>query len=240
MPTQGVVERRWNSAIEQDAQLLTKLMVGATVTDVAGTEVAGTAALTSRGDRTRRRLIDAARERFARDGYRSASVAIISRDAGLGRTTAFVHFDSKEALFLAAVDDDLDAMFGEFAVRLVDLLAEGLVVERLLATTLEIVDRHPLARRLLAGLEPDFTASVLGSESFDALRAMLVPIMSEGQRIGAVRPDLPVADLADGLMGIVLAMAMASVQIGPAVGTTFGPGISTVLRGLLSDDPRLS
>ena len=201
--------------------------------------VAGTAALTDRGDRTRRRLVDAARERFARDGYRSTSVAIISRDAGLGRTTAFVHFDNKEALFFAAVDDDMDAMFGEFAVRLIDLLTEDLVVERLIATALEIVDRHPLARRLLAGLEPDFTASVLKSESFDALRATLVPIMAEGQRIGAVRPDLSTTDLTDGLMGIVLAMAMTSVQIGPAVDTTFGPGISTALRGLLSHDPRL-
>ena len=201
--------------------------------------MAGTAAWTGRGDRTRASLIDAARERFARDGYRSTSVAIISRDAGLGRTTAFVHFDSKEALFFAAVDDDLDAMFGEFAVRLVDLLAGDVVVERLLATTLEIVDRHPLARRLLAGLEPDFTASVLESEAFEALRATLVPIMSEGQRIGAVRPDLPVVELTDGLMGIVLAVAMASVQIGSAIDTTFGPGITTVLRGLLSNDPRL-
>lgn len=211
----------------------------ATVGRVAGAELASTAARTSRGDRTRRLLIDAARERFARDGFRGTSVATISRDAGLGRTTAFVHFDSKEALFFAAVDDDLDAMFGEFAVRLVQLLAEDLVVERVLATTLEIVDRHPLARRLLAGLEPDFTASVLGSESFEALRSTLVPVMAEGQRIGAVRPDLPVAELTDGLMGVVLAMAMASVQIGPAVDTAFGPGISTVLRGLLSHDPRL-
>jgi AcrR family transcriptional regulator len=187
--------------------------------------VATVVAPTARGERTRRLLIDAATGRFARDGYRSTTVAIISRDAGLGSTTAFVHFDA--------------AMFHEFVDRLIDL-AEKEHLEQLLATVLDIIERHPLARRLLGGLEPDFTARVLNSESFDELRATVVPIVEEGQRRGAVRPDLHAADLADGLMGFVLAMAMASVQIGPAVDQAFGRGIETVLRGLLSEDPRRS
>lgn len=54
-----------------------------------------------------------------------------------------------------------------------------------------------------------------------------------------MRPDLAVADLADGLMGIVLAMPMASVQIGPAVVRMFGAGLEAALRGLLTEDPRL-
>lgn len=194
-------------------------------------------AATARGERTQRLLIDAATDRFARDGYRSTTVAIVSRDAGLGSTTAFVHFANKEALFLAAIDEDLAAMFREFTVRLIHL-AESDHLERLLATVLEIIERHPLARRLLGGLEPDFTARVLDSASFDELRATVVPIVEEGQRRGAVRPDLPAGDLADGLMGFVLATAMASVQIGPAVDRAFGTGIETVLRGLLTKDPR--
>jgi AcrR family transcriptional regulator len=199
--------------------------------------VATVTAPTARGERTRRLLIDAATDRFARDGYRSTTVATISRDAGLGSTTVFVHFDNKEALFLAAVDLDLAAMFHEFVDRLIDLAEKGRL-EQLLEPVLDIIDRHPLARRLLGGLEPDFTARVLDSEPFDDLRATVVPIVEEGQRRGAVRPDLPAAELADGLMGLVLAMAMASVQIGPAVDRAFGRGIETVLRGLLSEDPR--
>jgi AcrR family transcriptional regulator len=209
--------------------------------------VATPTAATVRGERTRRLLLDAARQRFARDGYRSTTVAIISRDAGLGSTTAFVHYDNKEALFFAAVDDDLSSMFREFAVRLADLMALeaepltlDLVFDGLLATVLDIIDRHPLARRLLAGLEPDFTGRVLESTSFDDLRATVVPLLHEGQRRGWIRPDLPTTDLADGLTAFLLAMAMASVQIGTAVDQTFARGITTVLRGLLSEDPRLS
>jgi AcrR family transcriptional regulator len=174
-------------------------------------------------------------------------VAVISRDAGLGSTTAFVHFDNKDALFFAAVDDDLGAMFREFAAQLGVLMAldaefssQEMVFQGLLGSVLDIIERHPLARRLLAGREPDFTARVLESASFDELRTTVVPLLEEGQRAGWIRPDLPSTDLADGLTGFVLAMAMASVQIGPAVDRTFGQGVTTVLRGLLSGDPRLS
>lgn len=208
--------------------------------------VAAATATTARGERTRRVLIDAARERFARDGYRGTTVAVISRHAGLGSTTAFVHFENKEALFFAAVDDDLSAMFREFSDRLADLMADDaeamtldVVFEGLLAAVLDIVGRHPLARRLLAGLEPDFTARVLESASFEGLRATVVPLLAEGQRLGWIRPDLPTGDLADGLTGCVLAMAMATVQIGPAIDATYHRGLATVLRGLLSPDPRL-
>lgn len=145
------------------------------------------------------------------------------------------------------MDDDLGSMFHEFAVGLGILMAQDaelgtqdIVFEGLLAAVLDIIERHPLARRLLAGIEPHFTARVLESESFQDLRATLVPILVEGQHAGWIRPDLPTADLADGLTAFVLAMAMASVQVSPAIDRTLGRGITTILRGLLSDDPRLA
>jgi AcrR family transcriptional regulator len=193
---------------------------------------------TARGARTRQALLDAARERFARDGYRVTSVADISRDAGVGGTTAFVHFDNKEALFFAAVDDDLGSLFDELGIELASLGPDGAVPDRLLATVLSIIERHPLARRLLAGLEPDVTERVLETESFAALRRAVAELLAEGQRQGNIRPDLPPEDLADGLVAVVVAVAMASVQIGPTIPEAFGPGLATVLRGLLTPDPR--
>ena len=197
--------------------------------------IAGT---TTRGAKTRQALLDAARQRFARDGYRATSVADISRDAGLGGTTAFVHFENKEALFFAAVDDDLTSLFDELGVELASLGPEGAVAERLLDTVLAIVERYPLARRLLAGLEPDVTERVLETESFAVLRRGVAELLAEGQEAGSIRPDLPPEHLADGLVAIVVAVAMASVQIGPTIPDAFGPGLATVLRGLLTPDPR--
>ena len=197
--------------------------------------IAGT---TTRGAKTRQALLDAARERFARDGYRATSVADISRDAGVGGTTAFVHFENKEALFFAAVDDDLTSLFDELGVELASLGPEGAVPDRLLATVLAIVERYPLARRLLAGLEPDVTERVLETESFAVLRRTVAELLAQGQEAGSIRPDLSPEHLADGLVAVVVAVAMASVQIGPTIPDAFGPGLATVLRGLLTPDPR--
>lgn len=194
---------------------------------------------TPRGQRTRLVLLDAARDRFARDGYRRSSVADISRDAGVGGTTAYVHFANKETLFFAAVDADLTALFEEFTAALVGLDPDDHVAERLLPAVLATVDSHPLARRLLAGLEPEFTARVLEADAFGALRGRVAELLHVAQDEGDVRPDVDAADLADGLVAAVVAVAMASVQIGDAVLDNFGRGLASMLRLVLSRDPRL-
>lgn len=193
---------------------------------------------TTKGARTRQALLEAARQRFSRDGFRATSVADISRDAGVGGTTAFVHFDNKETLFFAAVDDDLGSLFDELGIELAALGPQGTVPDRLLPTVLAIIERHPLARRLLAGLEPDVTERVLETESFAVLRRAVAELLAEGQREGSIRPDLSPEHLADGLVAVVVAIAMASVQLGPTVPESFGPGFAAVLRGLLTPDPR--
>src|ERR1700678_3366157 len=66
----------------------------------------GKARSLSKGSQTRRAILDAAIARFGREGYRSTSVADIARDAAVGGTVAYAYFPSKEALFLAAVDED--------------------------------------------------------------------------------------------------------------------------------------
>ena len=184
-------------------------------------------------------MLEAARARFARDGYRATSVADVSRDAGVGGTTAYVHFANKEALFFAAVDDDLGSLFDELGVALAALEPEDDLADRLLDLVLGIVEDHPLARRLLAGLEPDVTARVLETEAFADLRAGVAALLEQPYAEGILRPDVPPAELADGLVGLVVAAAMVSVQVGPIVGETFGPGFAAVVRSVLTPDPRL-
>lgn len=192
---------------------------------------------TARGERTRQALLDAARARFARDGYRATSVANITRDAGTGDTTAYVHFENKEALFFAAVDADLTELFTEIRKALVSLGERDELVDGLLRAVLATIERHPLARRLLAGLEPQFTERVLQTEAFAELRRAVADAVAVGQAEAGLRADLAPDALADGLVALVVATSMASVQIGPAVLETFGDGLATVLRGLLTPDP---
>jgi AcrR family transcriptional regulator len=61
------------------------------------------------GPPTRDLLLDAAAGVFAERGYAGASVDRIAAAAGLSKGTFYWHFDSKEALFLALVDERIDA-----------------------------------------------------------------------------------------------------------------------------------
>ena len=143
---------------------------------------------TSRGERTREAILAAATDRFARDGYARTSVADISRDAGIGATTAYVHYANKETLFLAAVDADLTALFGEFGDTLARLDPDERPADRILDAVLATVAVHPLAERLLAGLEPTFTERVLESEAFGELRRAIAVLLRIAQTEGNIRP----------------------------------------------------
>src|SRR3989454_12682105 len=102
----------------------------------------------TKGARTRQALLDAAIARFGRDGYRRTSVAEIARDAGLSGTATYAYFPNKEALFVAAVDEDAAAVIEEGLASLEDANVEHWR-RTLMFTLFAAVERHPLARRVL-------------------------------------------------------------------------------------------
>ncbi len=201
--------------------------------------MAGRPSTNARGDATRLALLEAATSRFARDGYRTTSVADIARDANLGDTTAYVHFRNKEALFLAAVDRDVGALFAEVLVELDELKPTPRWARELFGAILRIVEDHPLAGRLLAGLEPTITARTLDTSAIEDLAANLASRLSAAQAAGRIRPDLSADELADGLVGLVIATTMAAVQVGNPYLARFGDGLTTLFHAALVPDPRL-
>ena len=54
---------------------------------------------------TRQRLIDVAVRRFYRDGFRNVGIDQILTDVGISKTAFYKHFESKEDLMLAALED---------------------------------------------------------------------------------------------------------------------------------------
>src|SRR5580704_5890420 len=146
----------------------------------------------TKGAQTRRAILRAAVARFGRDGYRATSVADIARDANVGGTVAYAYFPNKEALFLAAVDEDAAAVIEEGVAS--TLGPAGTDIRRwtdvLLFTLVAAVDRHPLAKRLLAGLEPEVTPRVLEMPALSELRKACTELLRAGQAAGTVRPDI--------------------------------------------------
>ncbi len=60
---------------------------------------------TARGQRTLRKLLDAAGEEFGARGYHDAAISHITQRAGVGLGTFYVYFKSKEEVFRALVAD---------------------------------------------------------------------------------------------------------------------------------------
>jgi AcrR family transcriptional regulator len=63
---------------------------------------------------TRQRLIDAAVRRFYRDGFRNVGIDQILADVGISKTAFYKHFESKEDLMLAALDDQHRVLLENF------------------------------------------------------------------------------------------------------------------------------
>lgn len=65
----------------------------------------GKAPRTARGERTLRKILDAARAEFGERGFSDSSIVGITQRAGVALGTFYTYFDSKEALFRALVQD---------------------------------------------------------------------------------------------------------------------------------------
>ena len=199
---------------------------------------------TRKGQQTRRTILDAAVLRFARSGYRSTSVADIARDAGVGGTIAFAYFKNKEALFLAAVDQDVAAHIQEGLAFVTESQATGQGSEadwqpeadwqqRLFFTLVATAEQHPLSRRLLAGLEPEATDRVLEIPALKELRAACATRLQSEQTAGTIRPDVDPLVMANGIVAIMLALLMSVVQLGSTATTGYATEVAAVFTAAL-------
>jgi AcrR family transcriptional regulator len=65
----------------------------------------GKAPRTARGERTLRKILDAARDEFGERGFAESSIVGITQRAGVALGTFYTYFNSKEAVFQALVRD---------------------------------------------------------------------------------------------------------------------------------------
>jgi AcrR family transcriptional regulator len=186
-----------------------------------------------KGERTRQRLLEIAVRRFAADGFRRTSLSDISREAGLTPAAAYAYFAGKEGLFQAAVDADAGALIEEAR----SAGAHGASAREQLFLFVDAlrkrVDDHPLARRVLSGLEPEVAARLLTIPSLVSLTAALADELTEAQAASDIRADVDPAEVAVGLETIVLALLMAELQTGLTVEPERQAGVLAVMDAAL-------
>jgi len=177
---------------------------------------------------TRTRLLKIANSLFGTKGYEATSIEEVLDKAGVSKGALYHHFPSKEALFEAAVDADARAVIAELlgGIGESDELAAWL---NLANELLDVLSRHPLARRVLAGLEPDVIDQVLEVSAFQDLRALLTDVITADQRNGRIRADLDPAKAAIGMETLTLAMTMALLQLREAPNPDREAGVAEIL-----------
>ncbi|HEX7278464.1 MAG TPA: TetR/AcrR family transcriptional regulator, partial [Solirubrobacterales bacterium] len=143
--------------------------------------------LTERAQRAK--LLEAMVQVVAEKGYAATTVADLTREAGVSRTTFYEHFEDKGACFLAAYDNAVDALVRRVGVayesqeRWPERARAGL--EALLAALAEEPD---LARLALVDIG---SAGPLAQRRYRAAVQRLTPLFDEGRDFAPAGRTLP-------------------------------------------------
>lgn len=186
----------------------------------------------TKGERTRRRLLEIAIDRFGERGYRSTSVSEIARSAGLTQAAAYAYFTNKEVLFDAAVDADAAAAIAEAADR-TEGVPPNQLVPMLLVQFLGHLDEHPLVKRVLGGYEPEAMRRLINLPALARLTGAIADRVRDGQAAGDVRSDLDADAFSNGAETIILSLLMSVVQVGATTEARRQLGVITIFDAVL-------
>src|SRR5437868_995167 len=178
--------------------------MGVKVEDKAqlGPTGAGKAPRTARGERTLRKILDAAREEFGERGFSDSSIVGITQRAGVALGTFYTYFESKEALFQALVRDMSAQVRDNVGPALVGA-TDGLDGERrALAAFLDFVRDHRDIYRIID--ESEFVEPAAYREHYESTATRIAARLAaarDRKEIGEEFSDDDLGVIAWGMMG---------------------------------------
>lgn len=158
----------------------------------------------------RKALLDVAAEEFAEKGFADASYNRIIEKSGLAKGVLYYYFDDKEDLYLTVLERALSQMMEQVELLASPQSASDFWVScrRAYLQILQYALKNPqIARLARSYVHARFTPRL--REAFQKLEAsfsaVFIQILTEGQRVGAVRQDLPLDFLVPLVFGILQA-----------------------------------
>ena len=147
---------------------------------------------TARGERTRRKLLDAAAAEFAENGFHAGSISAITRRAGAALGSFYTYFDSKDAIFRALVTDMSEAV--RMAAReAIEPAMPPLEIERAaLVAFLAFAAEHKEIYRIID--EAEFVDPANYRKHYESTAARIGERLAAGAAAGAYREGLGEAD----------------------------------------------
>jgi AcrR family transcriptional regulator len=147
--------------------------------------------------RLRQKMMRAARDLFARKGLKKTSLEDVTSSAGIAKSTFYLFFESKEALFLEVLAEDGPVVEARLQAELdnADDARDG--IARLLRAVVHELETNALTRRLLTHpdelqLLADYATPEQLAASNNQGLALIVPYLRARQRQGEVITGDPI------------------------------------------------
>ncbi|MGI9164197.1 MAG: TetR family transcriptional regulator [Mycobacterium sp.] len=171
-------------------------------------------ALQARAEATRRKIIETAVELFGQIGYGETGLAGVLQRAGVSKGAFYYHFDSKEAVATAIID--------EFNNRTVTAVEENFdaaapTLDGIIASTFAVqglMHRDPatqIGQQLAQALNQ---VSSAGSRVYTGWTAAFVEMAGGVARAGGLRPDVDPVDVGEAIWAGILGSHLVSAACG--------------------------
>jgi AcrR family transcriptional regulator len=165
----------------------------------------GKAPRTARGERTLRKILDAARDEFGQRGFSESSIVGITQRAGVALGTFYTYFDSKEAVFDALVRD-MSAQVRDRVAPAFKGATDAIDGERrALQSFLEFARSHRDVYRIID--EAEFVEPAVYREHYETTASRIAARLIAARDKGEVGPDYSDKDLE------VIAWAMMGANV---------------------------
>lgn len=163
----------------------------------------------------RERLLEAAEARFRRFGFKRTTIEEIAAEAGTGKGSVYLHFDSKQSIYLAVVESSLEAFLEKAAVAVGSEGDAPRRLRRLVEVTVEHYGDDELLHASLFGGgelvdgEVSHRAAALQRQR---MRTLLAEALRAGQHEGSVRAAIDPDTVASVLFEIGWAIVRAELE----------------------------
>ncbi|HEY6661375.1 MAG TPA: TetR/AcrR family transcriptional regulator [Sphingomicrobium sp.] len=153
----------------------------------------GKAPRTARGERTLRKILDAARAEFGERGFSDSSIVAITQRAGVALGTFYTYFDSKEEVFRALVKDMSAQVRDHVAPAFKDATDAIDGERRALESFLTFARKHRDVYRIID--EAEFVEPDAYREHYETTAARIAARLAAARDKGELAGDLTDKDL---------------------------------------------
>lgn len=157
-------------------------------------------------EETRQRILDAALDVFARNGFERATVDEIVREAGFSKGAFYVHFETKEDLFWEMLQERMDTQQELFRASIDASLSVEENQRRILSTIFDLNRQDKLGPAVFF----EFVAHAMRNDKvrerlagfYQRWHTFVAETLTAGREAGLVRTDIDIPLLASIMMAV--------------------------------------